>query len=233
MPPVYRALMAMKPSDLKPGRWAEDAGLARNYFNGLAKHGNPKREALDALLSVIGRTHMDLQTYLHPVSTEVAGTGLAAPSDVKREFYGDGPYTPLPLMGTAFGGEYGDLDEHIELTELHLGDVLDYIARPASLREDPRAYALTIVGESMRPRFRPGERVGVSPRTPVSIGDDVIVQLRGPDGNDGENIKTVLIKELVRRTASHVELKQYNPEMTFKVEVKRIASMHLVRANFF
>lgn len=85
----------------------------------------------------------------------------------------------------------------------------------------------------MRPRFRPGERVGVSPRTPVSIGDDVIVQLRGSDGVDGELVKTVLIKELVRRGSTHVELKQYNPEMTFKVEVKRIAAMHLVRANFF
>lgn len=231
-PAIYTALLALKPDDLKLGPWAEKAGLARNYFNGLRQHGNPKKEAVDALLRAIGRTEGEVVQFISPVKTEVAGTGLHTPEEVKREFYGE-KLPALPLVGSAFGGEYGDLDEHVELTCLSMGEVLDYLVRPASLANDVKAYALTIVGESMRPRFRPGERVGVSPKAPVSIGDDVIVQLRGPDGNDGESVKTVLIKELVRRTASHVELRQYNPDMTFRVETKRIAAMHLVRANFF
>jgi hypothetical protein len=231
-PAIYRALLALKPDELKLGPWAERAGLARNYFNGLKDHGNPRREALDALLGAIGRTQTDLDRLMQPVGAEVAAIPGPATHDMRRTFYGEGDLPPLQLMGTAIGGEFGDLDEDIELTELHLGDVLGYLARPASLAGDIKAYALTIVGDSMSPRFRPGERVGVSPRAPVAIGDDVIVQLRGPE-DDGERIKMVLIKELVRRTANYVELRQYNPDMTFRVEAKRVASLHAVRANFF
>jgi phage repressor protein C with HTH and peptisase S24 domain len=159
-----------------------------------------------------------------------------AVSEVRRlperpiDFLSDAP--KMPLLGTALGADDDSLEEDIELTELHLGDVLDYVTRPASLVDDKQAYALTIVGNSMMPRFKPGERVAVSPKAPVSIGDDVIVQLRGEE-DDAEKIKMVLIKELVRRTAGYVELRQYNPEMTFRIEAKRVAAMHKVRSNFF
>jgi phage repressor protein C with HTH and peptisase S24 domain len=138
----------------------------------------------------------------------------------------------MPLLGTALGAESADLEDDIELTELHLNDVLDYLAKPEALAGDPGAYALTIVGNSMVPRFKPGERVAVSPRAIVGIGDDVIVQLRGGEG-EGERIKMVLIKELVRRTASYVELRQFNPDTVFRVEAKRVAAMHKVRGTYF
>lgn len=81
----------------------------------------------------------------------------------------------------------------------------------------------------MVPRFKPGERVGVSPRAQVDIGDDVIVQLR--NGED-DRVRLVLIKELVRRNASYVELRQYNPPVTFRVDRAEIVSMHKVKGHF-
>jgi phage repressor protein C with HTH and peptisase S24 domain len=83
----------------------------------------------------------------------------------------------VPLLGTAYGGDWED---EIELTELHLSEVLDNLARPPSLANDDEAYAIEIIGDSMFPRFKPGERAFVSPKAAVRPGDDVIVQLTDP-----------------------------------------------------
>ena len=122
-----------------------------------------------------------------------------------------------------------DPERDIELTELDMGDVIDHVARPASLARDSEAYALTIIGDSMWPRFRAGRRIIVSPKAPVSIGDDVIVQLRG-NGEDqaADRVSLVLIKELVRRSASYIELRQFNPDVTFRVDADRVVKIHKV-----
>lgn len=112
-----------------------------------------------------------------------------------------------------------------------MAEILDYVARPQSLAGDQRAYAVTTVGDSMWPRFRPGRRLWVSPRAALAIGDDVIVQLRGASDGEAEyrdRVTTVLIKELVRRTASYVELRQFNPDITFRVPIEQVAAMHKV-----
>jgi SOS-response transcriptional repressor LexA len=131
---------------------------------------------------------------------------------------------PVPLLGTAFGGDWEELDG-IELTELHLSDVLDYVARPPSLAGDDEAYTVEIVGESMAPRFEPGERAFVSPKSAVRPGDDVVVQLIDPsaEGDLARRVTMVLIKRVVRRTATHIELRQFNPDQTFRVPLDRIA----------
>jgi phage repressor protein C with HTH and peptisase S24 domain len=237
--PVYRALMALKPDGLAIGRWAEDAGLARNYFHGLEKHGNPRQDKIDRLLAAIGKPRHHYEEALRHaertagefVQSEVAGVASGA-RDVRTAFFGEERLPKLPVYGSAMGGEFDELEEHVELTELHVSQVIDYIERPASLANDPDAYAVQIVGDSMIPRFKPRELVGVSPRASVVIGDDVVVQLRGPE-DDGERVKMVLIKELVRRGSDYVELRQYNPPLTFRVQRARVASMHKVRGNFF
>jgi phage repressor protein C with HTH and peptisase S24 domain len=93
---------------------------------------------------------------------------------------------------------------------------IDRLPRPQSLAADRGAYAVTVVGGSMWPRFRPGRRIAVSPRAPVAIGDDVIVRLHSASGAAGEGDR-VLLKELVKRTGGNVELRQFNPDRTFTV----------------
>lgn len=241
-PPIYAALMRIKPDDLTLSAWASRAGIHRSMFNAIRRHGNPTSDTLDKLLDAVGVSWAQFDAGLAPVRTEVAGSGL---KDVERAWRAPRPARPVPLVGSAVGGEGAGLDEHVELTELRLGEVLDYLARPHSLAEDPQAYAVTIVGDSMAPRFEPGERAFVSPRSPVGIGDDVIVQLRAPapspsnptlDGagdedQDADRITMVLIKRLVRRTAKAVELQQFNPDLTFTVPIARIAAIHRVRGR--
>jgi phage repressor protein C with HTH and peptisase S24 domain len=228
-PPVYRALMKLKPEGLKAGTWAARAGMARNIFNNIREHGNPKRETIEKLLEAIHVSPVQFEALMAPVRTEVAAAGIA---DVRRAFHGEEPLPALPLLGSAIGGEHQDIDEHVELVELHLGEVLDYIQRPASLARDPHAYAVSILSDSMSPKFEPGDLVAVSPREPVAIGDYVIVQLRNGSESD-ERVTMVLIKRLVRRSAGFVELCQFNPEITFRIDMKRVAAIHKVKGTLF
>lgn len=147
-----------------------------------------------------------------------------------EEKFGTGELPAIPVVGSAIAMSSFDPDRHIELVEVDMNDVLDYIARPVSLARDTQAYALTVVGDSMWPRYRPGRRVIVSPKAAVSIGDDVVVQLRGVngDGEFRERVSTVLLKELVKRNATAYELRQYNPDVTFHVEIGRVVAMHKV-----
>lgn len=167
----------------------------------------------------------------HSVRSEVAGFG-ERPFDEK---FGVRELPAIPVLGSAIAMHSFDPDRDIELTELSANEVLGQVARPASLARDGEAYAVTVVGDSMWPRFRPGRRVIVSPKAPVSIGDDVIVQLRGTEG-EGEHrdrVTLVLIKELVKRNSSFVELRQFNPDTTFKVEAERVARIHKVVGEVF
>jgi hypothetical protein len=63
----------------------------------------------------------------------------------------------------------------------------------------------------------------------VALGDDVLVKLkaRGP-AEDSVGTVVVLIKELVRRSGSGVELRQFNPDATFHVKAEEIASIEMV-----
>jgi SOS-response transcriptional repressor LexA len=238
---IYSALMAVKPEGMSLNQWSSRAGINRSIFNGIKRHGNPTSETLQKLLDAIGADLTALYAHMPErdplVKTEVKGTGLAV-HDIERPWRGQPRQKPVPLLGTAYGGEWSD---GVEMTELHLSDVLDYLARPPSLDGDKDSYAVEIVGDSMAPRFEPRERVWVSPRSPVRPGDDVIVQLRNgrPSANEERNpnpdfadrVTMVLIKRLVRRTPSQVELQQFNPAETFSVPAERIAAIHRVRGR--
>jgi phage repressor protein C with HTH and peptisase S24 domain len=127
-------------------------------------------------------------------------------------------------------GAWGPADGDIELTELRLNEIVDHLPRPPSLASDAGAFALTIVGDAMWPRFRPGRRVAVSPKAPVAIGDDVVVSLAA----EQETGRTAaLIKELVRRTAAYLELRQFNPEATFRVDARDVSAIHKVMGELF
>lgn len=230
-PPIYRALVQLKPDRFENlGQWATAAGLARNYFNVLRGHGNPNTATLEALLKAAEIDRGDFDALVAPVRSEVIASPRARD---RRSAFAPEPPKPLEVLGTALGCESADLDEDVELMELVLGDVLGYRARPYSLANDNQAYAVRIVGESMWPRFKPGEDAAVSPRASIGIGDDVIVQLRTDDGIGGERINMVLVKELVRRTASFIELRQYKPDITFKIPAARVAKIHRVTGVLF
>lgn len=125
---------------------------------------------------------------------------------------------PLPIYGTALGGEAIVAGEAIEQTTLNTGDVIGYAKRPAMLTGQTGIYCLYVAGSSMVPRHDDGALLVVRRGAPLRSGDDVVIYLR-PQGenDDGERAERVLVKSLVRRTSQFYELKQYSPEMVFRI----------------
>ena len=102
----------------------------------------------------------------------------------------------MPLLGFAQAGAGGHFDD----SGFPAGKGWDEVALPSA--GDEHAYALEISGDSMKPTYRDGDVIVVSPGTPIRRGDRVVVKT-----TDGE----VMVKELKRRTAKPLELASLNP----------------------
>lgn len=125
------------------------------------------------------------------------------------------PGRMIPILGEAVGGIDGEYEFN--------GSVLDYVACPPSLANVPNAYGVYVDGESMSPRYRPGEVAYVHPGKPARRGDDVIVQIAAKeDGRPPHGF----IKEFVGWAGDDLILRQYNPESKLKFERHRVVSVH-------
>lgn len=134
----------------------------------------------------------------------------------------------IPVYGTALGAAR-EFDGHaIEQTTLNTGEVIGYFQRPVILNGRKNVYGLYIQGSSMSPRYENGEHAFVERGRPPKIGDEVVVYLRDLQADDGETATGVVIKRLVRHTANYVELEQFNPAITFKIETARILKIDRV-----
>jgi phage repressor protein C with HTH and peptisase S24 domain len=134
-------------------------------------------------------------------STESVSKALAATNSSIETFVqliGDGTRgaQSVPLLGFAQAGAGGYFDD----SGFPAGKGWDEVALPSA--SDEHTYALEISGDSMKPAYRDGDVIVVSPGTPIRKGDRVVVKTTG-----GE----VMVKELKRRTAKLLELASINP----------------------
>jgi hypothetical protein len=221
---IYRDLMRFKPDRLTPNAWAVRAGVSRTVWADMKRHGNPSRRTLEKLLVAAGSSLAEFEALRIGAEAGASRTGAASVGEAGRRVWSSAPLRPLPLLASSLAGEWGDPGKGIELLEIRRDEPIDHLPRPQSLAADNSAFAITIVGDSMWPRFRPGRRVAVSPRSPVAIGDDVLVRLRSGDtGGD-----RVLLKELVKRTADELELRQFKPEGIFSVAAADVEAIDKV-----
>lgn len=215
---MFEELMRFKPDGLTANGWAVKAGVSRTIWADLRRHGNPSRRTLAKLLAAADSSLAEFEALrvLHsgPPSTVDDGK-LAEGGRVWRS----APLAQIPLLATKLAGEWGELECGIELHSIDRSDVIGGIERPIALAADRDAYAVIMVGESMWPRFRAGRRLLVSPAASVSVGDDVLVEIAGGK---------VLMKELIGRSASRVELRQFNPDVAFAVETSQISAVHKI-----
>jgi phage repressor protein C with HTH and peptisase S24 domain len=140
-------------------------------------------------------------------STESLAKALAAANasvDNFVQLLGDAARTAqsVPLLGLAQAGSSGHFDE----SGFPTGRGWDEMALPSA--PDAHAYALEISGDSIRPAYRDGDIVVVSPGTAIRRGDRVVVKT-----TSGE----VMVKELKRRTAKTLELASLNPSHADRV----------------
>jgi transcriptional regulator with XRE-family HTH domain len=121
------------------------------------------------------------------------------------------PRDMIPVRSAARGG--GE-------QEMFLRDgPIDFTRRPHSLLHVRDAYAIYMVGDSMTPRFRQGQLLHVNPYKPPQPGAGVVVTKT----NDA-----VLIKEFVRRGATVLHLRQYNPDAPIELPLSAVRDVHTV-----
>jgi len=225
---LFEELMRFKPDGLTANAWVVKAGIGRTFWSDLRRHGNPSRRTLEKLLNSAGSSLAEFEA-LRVGDVPSASAPAVRPGQL-AEVGGWGwraaPLPPIPLLETRLLGEWGESGSGIELAELNLDGRHGEVARPTSLSGDRDAYALTVIGDAMWPRFRPGRHLLVSPAAAISIGDDVALRLATLSTED--NWAPLLVKELVRRTAAFVELRQFNPDTTFRVNGSDVQALHRV-----
>ena len=140
-------------------------------------------------------------------STESVAKALAATNvsiDTFVQLIEDAPRTvqSVPLLGLAQAGAGGFFTDG----GFPAGKGWDEVGLPSV--NDEHAYALEISGDSMKPAYRDGDIIVVSPGAQIRKGDRVVVKTR-----DGE----VMVKELKRRTSRTLELQSLNPSHVDRV----------------
>lgn len=215
---LLEELMRFKPEGLTANGWAVNAGVSRTIWADLRRHGNPSRRTLEKLLGAAGSSLAEFEA----LRVEQSAQALAG-SDGRLAEGGRGwraaPLVPIPLFDTRLTDEWREAGSGIELHLVDRARVGGMVDRPAALAADVDAYAVTMMGGSMWPRFRVGRRLLVSPAASIEVGDDVLVALA-----DGK----VLIKELVSRSPSLIELRQFNPDVSFTIDAAEVEAMHKV-----
>jgi len=172
-----------KRSGLTPSGLAKKAGLDPTTFNKskrITPEGRPRWPSTESVAKALAATGTKVESFM----SLLTDTGKAAISHV-------------PLIGFAEAGAGGYFDDG----GFPVDKGWEEIAFPSVT--DEHAYALEISGDSMKPAYRDGDIIVVSPAAPVRRGDRVVVKTRS-----GE----VMVKELRRKTSKSVELKSLNSE---------------------
>jgi phage repressor protein C with HTH and peptisase S24 domain len=178
-------------SGLSASGLAKRAGLDPTTFNKskrITPDGRQRWPSTESVSKSLAATNTGVETFVELIE----GTGKAMRN--------------VPLIGLAQAGNGGFFDD----AGFPAGKGWDEIAAVAV--NDEHAYALQISGDSMKPTYRSGDVIIVSPAAQVRKGDRVVVKTK-----DGE----VMAKELRRKTAKSIELASINPshrDRTFQVK---------------
>lgn len=124
----------------------------------------------------------------------------------------------LPVYASAQGGPDGMILSY---------DAIEYVLRPAPLMNVPGAFAMYVVGDSMSPRYEPGELLLVHPTKPPARGDDVLI-VKHADGAE----HSALVKRFLRWQGDVLEVQQLNPLKDIRIPRREIKGLHLVVGRY-
>jgi len=168
---------------LTPSGLAKKAGLDPTTFNKskrVTPEGRPRWPSTESVAKALAATGTKVDTFVQLITD----SGKVAIHN-------------LPLIGFAEASTASYFDDG----GFPVGKGWEEIVFPSV--NDERAYALEISGDSMKPAYRDGDIIVVSPAAPVRRGDRVVVKTK-----NGE----IMVKELRRKTGKSIELKSFNAE---------------------
>lgn len=178
----------------------------------------PRGKNLDLAAEFLGISPAELKFG----SARAAMGGKGAKASFEREAALDDVEDGPPILGTprlipVAGRVQAGADGLLHIDDFPPEQPEGYMVWYTSCVE---AYALRVRGESMSPRYLPGEFVGVDPCADVFPSDEVIVLL-----NDGRR----MIKRLLWKRHEQVCFESVNKDFpNIVVDVEEIAGLHLV-----
>ena len=179
---IWNALVRLaERAGLSASALAKRAGLDPTTFNKskrITPDGRERWPSTESVAKALAATGTTVDTFVHLIEDTVRSVQA------------------VPLLGFAEAGAGGYFDDG----GFPVGKGWDEVGLPSV--NDEHAYALEISGDSMKPAYRDGDVIIVSPGSPIRRGDRVVVKTK-----DGE----VTVKELKRRTAKLIELQSLNP----------------------
>jgi hypothetical protein len=120
----------------------------------------------------------------------------------------DGPLGPLPVWASAEGGgPEGAMSVD--------NRPIDWVRRHPEVRSVADAFAVYLLGDSMRPRYEQGDRLTINPQKPIKPGDDALLIRQDSDGQE-----YALVKRVLGWNGQVWRVRQYNPEKDFELQRK-------------
>src|SRR5258708_34619858 len=168
-------------SGLSPSGLAKRSGLDPTTFNKskrITPDGHERWPSTESVAKALAATNNSIDTFVQLI-------GDTAPT-----------VQSVPLLGFAQAGAGGYFDD----SGFPTGKGWDEAALPSA--NDEHAYALEISGDQMKPAYRDGDVIVVSPGTPIRRGDRVVVKTTG-----GE----VMVKEMKSPTPKNPQLQSATP----------------------
>ena len=156
-------------------------------------------------------TNAQQETVELPATADPEGSRVSqglSPGELPRD---------VPVHGIAVGGSDG--------TFLLNGEVVDFVRRPPGVANAASVFAVYVSGDSMSPRYDPGDLVFLHPHRPAVAGCDVVVEMHGEsEGEPG----VCMIKRLLQIAPNRLYLAQFNPPRD-DIEIDRAKVRHVFR----
>ena len=205
---------------------SSQAGLDRTSLKSIldGRSRNPRADTLLKLAHVLDCTFEWLVSGSGPAPLP-SGIDLAHGARIQTaDRLTDRPLPPrheMPLNVPVYGTAAGSLGEGAFAMEM---TAVDYVRRPPGLSNAADVYAVYIEGDSMEPRFYPGELVYVNPHRPARPGDFVVVQMQ-----NGQHAEVqAYCKKLVRRSPDRLYLEQFNPQTLLDLPMASVKAVHRI-----
>jgi len=182
------------------GNWERGLGIKTDNLAAIAEVFSV---SFEWLASGRGSLELDAAHLVEPVNAFVRGK---LPPDVDT----------IPLYGHAIGGEDGEFVLN--------GQQLDNITAPPGLSGRDGAYAVTVAGFSMEPRYEDGETVYVDPNKRVVRNNYVVAQVQLEENGT----PLAYIKRFVSHNSKELVLEQFNPPKVLKFPHECVVSVHYI-----
>lgn len=200
-----------------PGTAERIGGLGKNYVSDIVR--GEKHDVRTAFLPKLAKALDWTLDELRGKLASISGDGVSPEPALRvvevdpRQL--DAMPVDVPVVGVAAASVAG---------AFVVDGVIDRVRRPPGLMHAKNVYALYVRGESMSPRYRPGELIFVSPDRPPASGDDVVIQTRNHPGAALES----WLKEYVRSDGTKIHVRQLNPGKDVEFPIDQVVDVHRV-----